>query len=64
MKSTAKSELFRELPSVNEVLRMPGVVSLATAHGTPAVTDAARVVLARLREEISSGLLEDRKSVV
>jgi L-seryl-tRNA(Ser) seleniumtransferase len=57
MKSTAKSELFRELPSVNEVLRMPGVVSLATAHGTPAVTDAARVVLARLREEISSGLL-------
>ena len=32
MKSVAKSDLFRELPSVDEVLRMPGVEALATEH--------------------------------
>jgi len=58
VKSTAKPELFRELPSVDEVMRLPGVVSLAAAHGAAPVTDAARAVLARLREEISSGLLD------
>jgi L-seryl-tRNA(Ser) seleniumtransferase len=57
MKSAAKSELFRELPSVDEVVRMPGVVLLSAAHGTSSVTDGARSVLAQLREEISSGRL-------
>jgi L-seryl-tRNA(Ser) seleniumtransferase len=59
MKSAIKSQLFRELPSVDEVLRTPAAVALASAHGTPAVTDAARAVLSRLREEISSGLLDE-----
>jgi L-seryl-tRNA(Ser) seleniumtransferase len=58
MKGAAKSELFRELPSVDEVVRMPGVVLLSAAHGSTSVTDAARSVLARLREEISSGRLD------
>jgi L-seryl-tRNA(Ser) seleniumtransferase len=58
MKSTHKSELFRELPSVDEVLRGPEVMSLAGIHGATAVTDAARAVLGKLREEISSGLLD------
>jgi L-seryl-tRNA(Ser) seleniumtransferase len=58
MKSAAKSELFRELPSVDEVVRMPGLVLLSTAHGSTSVTDAARSVLARLRDEISSGRLD------
>jgi L-seryl-tRNA(Ser) seleniumtransferase len=58
MKSAAKSELFRELPSVDEFLRVPTVASLATEHGTAPVTDAARSVLAKLREEIASGLLD------
>ena len=57
MKSAAQSELFRELPSVDELLRTPGLVTLAADHGTAAVTDAARAVLGRLREEIASGLL-------
>lgn len=57
MKS-AKADLFRELPSVDELLRLPDVVSLAAAHGTAAVTDAARTVQARLRDEIASGLLD------
>jgi len=58
MKSVAKSELFRELPSVDEVLRMPGVEALPAIHGAAPVTAAARAVLARLREEVSSGLLD------
>src|ERR1700726_4920934 len=58
MKSASKAELFRELPSVDELVRAPNVVSLAASHGPAAVTDAARAVLARLREEIASGLLD------
>ncbi len=59
MKSAAKAELFRELPSVDELLRLPCVAALASSHGSAAVTDAARNALARLREEIASGLLEE-----
>ena len=58
MKSAAKSELFRELPSVDELIRTAGVSALASSHGAAAVTVAARAVLTRLREEISSGLLD------
>src|SRR5580698_5144400 len=59
MNKTAKSELFRELPSVDELVRAPGVAALAARHGAAAVTDAARAVLVRLREEIASGLLDE-----
>jgi L-seryl-tRNA(Ser) seleniumtransferase len=62
MKSEAKSDLFRELPSVDEVVRTPGLRALIAVHGQSAVTDAARAVLARLRQELSSGLL-DRPSL-
>lgn len=58
MKSVAKSELFRELPSVDEVLRMPAIAALIDVHGQNVATDAARTVLSRLRDEISSGLLD------
>ena len=58
MKSVAKVDLFRELPSVDEVLRMPGVEALPAEHGIAPVTAATRAVLARLREEVASGLLD------
>ena len=58
MKNALKPELFRKLPSVDEVVRMPDVAALAAVHGSAAVTDATRAVLARLREELSSGLLD------
>ena len=58
MKSAAKSELFRELPSVDEVLRMPGVEAVVASHGIAPVTDAARAVVTRVRGEIASGLLD------
>jgi L-seryl-tRNA(Ser) seleniumtransferase len=57
VKSAAKSDLFRELPAVDELLRMPVIAALIASQGASAVTDAARTVLARLREEIASGLL-------
>ncbi len=58
MKSVAKSELFRELPSVHELIRMPAMAALVSSHGTAALTAAARAVLARMREEFASGLLD------
>jgi L-seryl-tRNA(Ser) seleniumtransferase len=58
MKTSTKSGLYRELPSVDELLRRPGVAALAAEHGTAAVTDAARAVLARLRNQIASGGLD------
>jgi L-seryl-tRNA(Ser) seleniumtransferase len=57
MKTETKSELFRELPSVDELLHAPDFAELVAVHGSTAVTDAIRSVLARLREQISSGLL-------
>jgi len=58
MNRVTKSELFRELPSVDELLHEPAVAALIGAHGQSAVTDAARSVLADLRQEIASGLLQ------
>jgi L-seryl-tRNA(Ser) seleniumtransferase len=58
MKSAAKSELFRELPSVDELVRAPQFAAQLEEHGATAVTDAIRSVIARLREQISSGLLD------
>jgi len=60
VKSTTKSELFRKLPAVDELLRSPVVAALASSRGSAAVADAVRAVLGRLREEISSGLLDER----
>src|SRR4051794_30286137 len=58
MKSVAKPELFRALPSVDEVVRYPALTPLIAAHGQSAITEAARLVLSRIRNEISSGLLD------
>ena len=58
VKTAKKSELFRELPSVDELLRATQFEALLEEHGSVAVTDAIRSVAARLREQISSGLLD------
>lgn len=60
MNTAAKSELFRKLPSVDECLRIPAIAALANSHGAVALTDATRTVLQRLRQEVSSGLLDER----
>jgi L-seryl-tRNA(Ser) seleniumtransferase len=60
VKAAAQSELFRKLPSVDDVMHGPAFLSLASAHGYDPAVDAARAVLARLRQEITSGLLDER----
>jgi len=60
VKTVAPSELFRKLPSVDDVMRAAGVNALAASHGHESVTDAVRSVLAQLRKEITSGLLDEK----
>jgi len=58
VKTAATSEFFRKLPSVDDVMRGPAVHLLAASYGHDSAADATRVVLARLRQEITSGLLD------
>ncbi len=60
MKSAAKSELLAKLPSVDALMRAPSVAPLVTSHGPAAVTDAVRVVLARLRQELGNHQLDEK----
>jgi L-seryl-tRNA(Ser) seleniumtransferase len=53
-----KADLYRELPSVDELLREPAVDALIAEHGRAAVTDACRAVLERLRQEIGAGRVD------
>ena len=57
MPTISKADLYRNLPSVDELLRSAGLVPLVVREGQAAVTDAARAVLTRLREEIAAGRL-------
>ncbi len=56
--TTSKSDLYRKLPSVDELLHSPDLVSIIAADGQAAVTDAARAVLTRLRAEIAAARLD------
>src|SRR5438874_12073571 len=56
-----QSDLYRELPSVDELLRDPPIAKLVEEEGQPAVTDACRALLSRLRVEIAAGALDERK---
>lgn len=53
--------LYRELPGIDELLRDPLISGLAAEEGQSATADACRVVLARLREEIAGGHLDETK---
>src|SRR6266704_2114266 len=57
----AQAELYRELPSVDELLRSPELAKLVEQDGQAAVTDACRVVLNRVREEIAAERLDENK---
>ncbi|MGH9644714.1 MAG: L-seryl-tRNA(Sec) selenium transferase [Terriglobales bacterium] len=60
MPATSNSELFRKLPSTDEILRHPEVQALAERDGHAAVTESIRAVVARLRQEISEGRLDEK----
>lgn len=57
MKATSKSELFRKLPSVDELLRDDAVGRLIDREGRSATTSAAREALESMRADINSGAL-------
>ena len=59
VKNAAPSTLFRKLPSVNEVMGASAVSALAASYGHDSTVDAVRVILAGLRQEITSGLLNE-----
>jgi len=58
VKIDSSTGLYRKLPSVDELQRNPELVALAAKEGQAAVTDAARAVLATLRQEIAAGCLD------
>lgn len=58
MSVTSKTDLYRKLPSVDELLQSRDLATLASSEGKAVVTDAARSVLARLRAEIASARLD------
>jgi L-seryl-tRNA(Ser) seleniumtransferase len=55
------ADLYRELPSVDELLRDPRTASLVAEEGQAAVADACRTVIERLRTRITSGDLDTEK---
>lgn len=56
-----KAELYRELPSVDELLHEPELAALVAQEGSTAVVDACRAVLSRMRAEIAAGRLDQAK---
>lgn len=57
----SKAALYRLLPSVDELLHHRELEVLLRSETQPIITEAARVVLAQLREEIGAGRLKDEK---
>ncbi len=53
-----KAEVLRKLPSVDALLRWTTLESLIAREGTSAVAEAARTVLARIREEVLAARLD------
>ncbi len=57
MKTESKADIYRKLPSVDELVHRATLAPLVSQEGHAAVTDAARAVLASMREEIAAGRL-------
>ncbi len=58
MPASSKTDLYRKLPSVDELLRRADLAAIVASEGPAAVTDAARAVLARVRAEIAGAKLD------
>jgi L-seryl-tRNA(Ser) seleniumtransferase len=55
---TSKADLYRQLPSVDELLRSPELAFTIEREGRASVADAARSVLGSLRTEIAAARLD------
>lgn len=60
---STRSELYRLLPSVDELMHSRELAALLEREGQAPMADAIRMVLGRLRQEISSGTLSSAESV-
>ncbi|PYS45689.1 MAG: L-seryl-tRNA(Sec) selenium transferase [Acidobacteria bacterium] len=58
MKTASSSDLYRKIPAVDDLLQSKSLAALVAQEGRATVTDSARTVLTRLREEIASGRLD------
>lgn len=58
MPTSSKADLYRKLPSVDELLHSPDLAAIISSEGQAPVADAARAVLARMRAEIASARLD------
>src|ERR1051325_9409606 len=56
---TLPSDIFRQLPSVDQVLNDPRIPGLISILGRPAVTDAIRNTLGNLRNQIVAGTMPE-----
>jgi len=63
MPTTSKADLYRLLPSVDELLKSADLTDLIAGEGQPAVTESIRAVLANLREQINAGTLNSKGEV-
>jgi L-seryl-tRNA(Ser) seleniumtransferase len=61
VQTDSKVDLYKSLPSVDDLLKREPLASLAAKQGQPAVTDAVRTVLGSLRNEIAAGRLDAEK---
>jgi L-seryl-tRNA(Ser) seleniumtransferase len=52
--TTSKTDLYRKLPSVDELLRRPELAAIVASEGQAFVADAARAVLTGIRARIAS----------
>ena len=58
MQTESKVDLYKRLPSLDELVRKDPLASLASRQGQAAVTDAVRTVLGSLRHNIAAGRME------
>jgi L-seryl-tRNA(Ser) seleniumtransferase len=61
VKAAIKSDLFRLLPSIDELLRHPRLEAVAQGEGRPVTLEAARATLEQLRAEITAGKLDEQQ---
>jgi len=63
MATISKSDLYRLLPSVDELLKSATLAEMLAREGQPVVTESVRAVLASVRDEINSGTLATKQAV-
>jgi L-seryl-tRNA(Ser) seleniumtransferase len=61
--TVSKSDFYRLLPSVDELLKSVDLAALLAREGQPVVTESIRAVVAGLRDEIITGTLASQESV-